>query len=157
MIQTLTARNIMVKRLVTLRTGMDVYAAINTLLKHRISGAPVLDEKGDYVGVFSEKCSMRVILDAACESLPQSIIDPFIDRHARTIEEDTDLLTIAQMFEETPYRRLPVLDGTKVVGQVSRRDLLRAVHDMLTVAPAGRDSDLLYLSSLFERNESPIS
>ncbi|QDT35845.1 CBS domain-containing protein [Stratiformator vulcanicus] len=157
MMHSLTARNIMVTRLVTLKAGMDVYAAIATLLKHRISGAPVLDENGDYIGVFSEKCSMRVILDAACESLPQAIIDPFIDRHAKTVDPDTDILSIAQMFEEMPCRRLPVLEDGKVVGQVSRRDLLRSVHDMLLVAPAGRDSDLLYLSSLMDRNDSPIS
>ncbi|QDT63469.1 CBS domain-containing protein [Calycomorphotria hydatis] len=152
----LVARNIMVTRLVTLSTGMDVYDAIGLLLRHRISGAPVIDQDGRYVGIFSEKCSMQVLLDAACESLPQSIIDSFIDREARTIDEDTDLLTIANIFRQTPYRRLPVLRDGRLIGQVSRRDVLRSAHDMLSIAP-DRDSALLYLSSLMERNEAPIS
>lgn len=149
------ARNIMVTRLVTLSPGMDVFDAIGLLLRHRISGAPVVSADGAYVGVFSEKCSMRVLLDAAHDSLPCSTIDCFVDKDARTIDEETDLLTIAHIFCTTPYRRLPVLRDGRVVGQVSRRDVLRAAFDMLSMAP-DRETALLYLSGILERNQAPI-
>ena len=74
------ARNIMVTRLVTLSSVMDVFEAIGLLLRHRISGAPVVDPDGNYVGVFSEKESMRVLLDAAVDSLPCTSVDGFVER-----------------------------------------------------------------------------
>ena len=63
----ITARDFMITRLVTLRPEMDVIKAVQLLLKNRISGAPVVDSDGTYLGIFSEKCSMNVLLDAAYE------------------------------------------------------------------------------------------
>ena len=149
------AKDIMVTRLVTLCPGMDVYEAIGLLLKHRISGAPVVDEHQNFLGVFSERCCMSVLMEAAYDGLPTTKIDPFVDTSNPTITEDTDLLSIVQIFLHTGVRRLPVLRGSKLVGQISRRDVLRAAHNMIELSP-GKESDLLYLSSLFERNEAPI-
>lgn len=150
------AKDVMVTNLVTLSPDMDVFDAISLLLRHRISGAPVIDSAGNYLGVFSERCSMSVLLKAAYEQLPTSDVQAFMDADAPTIEEETDLLTIAHDFFYTQSRRFPVLRDGKVVGQVSRRDVLRAVHQMTEVAPT-REAALLYLSSLVERDEAPIS
>jgi CBS-domain-containing membrane protein len=79
----------------------------------------------------------------------------FMDRSARTINEETDILSLAQIFLQTPYRRLPVLRDGKLVGQVSRRDLLQAVNDLIAVSPH-RKSTLLYLSALVDRQDAPI-
>ena len=51
----IVARDIMVKRLITLSPDMDVFKAIDLLLKHRISGAPVVDENNMLIGIFSER------------------------------------------------------------------------------------------------------
>ena len=68
---------------------------------------------------------------------------------------DSDLLGIAQIFLNTNYRRLPVLREGKLIGQISRRDLLCAAHELLAVPPE-RESSLLYLSALVERDEVPV-
>lgn len=150
------ARSIMVTRLVTLSSDMDVFEAIGLLLRHRISGAPVLDPDGRYIGVFTEKESMRVLLDAAVDSLPCTDVECYVDRGAKTIDDDTDLLTIAHIFHTTSCRQLPVLHHGQLIGQVSRRDVLRAAFDMLNLAPC-RETGLLYISSILERKESPIA
>jgi len=149
------ARDIMVTRLVTLSPRMDVFEAIDLLLKHKISGAPVIDEQRFLLGIFSEKCSMSVLVEAAYDQLPTTEIFAFMDTNAGTIGEDADLLTIAQTFRNTSYRRLPVLRDGKLVGQISRRDVLQAAHDLSAVAP-NRETALLYLSSLVDRNDAPI-
>lgn len=153
-----TARDCMVKKLVTLRPEMDVMDAVGMLLRNRISGAPVVDSSGQYLGVFSEKCSMHVIMDAAYEQLPSSEVRLFMDAEAQTIDPDTHLLTIAQVFLLTPYRRLPVLEDGRLVGQVSRRDVLKAAHSMLS-KQRNRDegSKLLYLSALVGQHEAPLA
>jgi len=154
----ISARDIMVTRLVTLCPEMDVLEAVQRLLKNRISGAPVVDADGTYLGVFSEKCSMHVLLDAAYEQLPSNRVHVFMDADAQTIDPDTHLLSIAQVFLLTPYRRLPVIDEGQLVGQVSRRDVLKASLDLLR-QPTNRNegSSLLYLSALVERSDAPLS
>ena len=149
------AKDIMVTKLVTLAPDMDVYEAISLLLSNRISGAPVVDSNRNYLGVFSEKCCMSVLVKAAYEQLPTTQIAPFMDTDAKTITEETDLLTLAQIFTHTGLRRLPVLRDGLLVGQISRRDVLRAAHGMISVAP-NKDAALLYLSGLVERHEAPI-
>ncbi len=154
----ITARDFMVTRLVTLRPEMDVIDAVQRLLKNRISGAPVVDADGMYLGVFSEKCSMHVLLDAAYEQLPSNQVRVFMDTDAKTIEPDTHLLSIAQVFLLTSYRRLPVIENGRLVGQVSRRDVLRASMDLLRRSPdRATESSLLYLSALVERHEAPLA
>ena len=157
MMNTITARDFMVTRLVTLRPEMDVHDAIRMLLRRRISGAPVVSGDGEYQGVFSERCSMQVLLDAAYEQLPSNRVGAFMDREAMTIHPDTQLLSIAQAFLLTNYRRLPVIDDDgQLVGQVSRRDVLRAETESLNAAPV-RERSLLYLSALMERDEAPVA
>ncbi len=152
------ARDFMTKKLVTLRPEMDVMDAVQRLLKNRISGAPVVDADGQLLGVFSEKCAMQVLLDAAYEQLPSNEIRLFMDTDVQTIEPDTQLLSIAQVFLLTSYRRLPVLESGRLVGQVSRRDVMRASLDLLKHSPVRNEgSSLLYLSALVERNDAPMA
>lgn len=155
----IVAEDIMVKRLVTLSPHVDVLDAVRLLLKNKISGAPVVDAQGKYLGVFSEKCAMHVILDAAYDSLPTNHVGAFMDTQARTIKPDTDLLSIAQVFLLTNFRRLAVVDeeGT-LIGQISRRDVMAAGLKLLDeLQPAAHETSLLYLSALHERSEAPLT
>jgi CBS-domain-containing membrane protein len=79
-----------------------------------------------------------------------------MDTAAKTVSQEVDLLSLAQIFRSSPYRRLPVLNGEHLTGQVSRRDLLTAAHHQMAVA-SPTDSNLVYLSSWMERRESPIA
>jgi CBS domain-containing protein len=125
------ARDFMVTKLVTLQRDMDVFDAIGYLLRNHISGAPVIDSDRTYYGVFSEKTSMRVLIQSAYEQMPTTTVDVFMDTDfGRTVSRKTDLLSIAQTFRDTHYRRLPVLHAGKLSGQISRRDVLRAKHDI---------------------------
>lgn len=153
--QPMTARDIMATNLVTLTPDMDVFDAIDRLLKHKISGAPVVDEEGNFIGVFSEHCSISLLVAAAYDSAPTNRIGPFVDRDVATVDPETDLLTIAERFLNTHQRRLPVLENGHLVGQISRRDVLKAAHALLDMAPA-QESSVLYLSGIMERKDAPI-
>jgi CBS domain-containing protein len=145
----------MVTQLVTLTPDMDVFEAIGLLLRNKISGAPVVDGDENFVGVFSERCCLEVLVKAAYEQVPSTSVFPFIEADAPTIHEETDILEIARTFLRTATRRLPVLRGTKLVGQISRRDVLKHAHTNMHVAPT-TEARLLYISSLFEHHEAPI-
>lgn len=155
--ESVLAKDIMVTKLVTLTAEMDTLEAIRKLLYHRVSGAPVVDGEGNYLGVFSERTAMRFVLDLAYEQLPSSQVCAFMDTATdRTIGEETDLLTIAETFLNKEYRRLPVLRGTKLVGQISRRDALEAALKVIDKHPHAREKTLLYLSALIDRNDAPM-
>ncbi|MEM1062348.1 MAG: CBS domain-containing protein, partial [Planctomycetota bacterium] len=151
MTKSLAAGDIMTTRLVTFSPDMDVHEAIGLLLRHRISGGPVVDADRRLLGTFSEKGAMRVLVDVGSDVMPHSRVEHFLDSAERPISADTDLLTMAHIFHETTFSRLPVVDDEgRVIGQVSRRDVLRAVNDSYETAP-DRQTGLLYLSSLLER------
>jgi CBS domain-containing protein len=123
------ARGFMTAHLITLTPEVDVFAAIDHILAKRISGAPVLSSDGHFEGIFSEKTAMQVLVAAAYDHLPGTNVGAYMntDRN-RIIDEECTLLSVAHKFQQTPYRRLPVLNGHKLCGQVSRRDVLRAEH-----------------------------
>lgn len=150
------AKDLMITKLVTLTPEIDVLDAIQRLLKNQISGAPVIDEQGNYLGVFSEGCCMSVLVEAAYHQLPSNEVRAFMDTSSRTIDEETDLLSIIQIFLTTKQRRLPVLRERKLVGQISRRDVLRSAMKLIERAP-DREKPLLYLSALRERADAPIA
>jgi CBS domain-containing protein len=77
-----------------------------------------------------------------------------MDSNPETIDENTSFLTIAQIFLNQPRRRLPVVKGSRLVGQVSRRDVIRAAAKSFT-ASVEQPSTLLYLSALREMTDPP--
>ncbi len=141
------AKDIMAARLVTLTPQMDAFEAIGYLLKHRISGAPVLDPQGCLLGVFSERYSMSVLINSAYDQLPTTDVSAFLNTDfGRAISEEIDLLSMVEIFLDNYYRRLPVLRDGKLLGQVSRRDVLQAALKLFSHAQ-GRQAVERFLSS----------
>ena len=133
--------------------GVEKEIVIRSLAKHRISGAPVIDEQHNFLGVFSEKTSMRVLVQGAYEQHPSADVGAFMNEDfGRTIAEDVDLLSIAHKFLDTPYRRLPVLRDGKLMGQISRRDVLRVERAASAVVP-DRERALLEKSEDIDRSD----
>jgi CBS domain-containing protein len=149
------ARDIMARKLIKVRPDMDVFDAIELLVKHRISGVPVVNSSGQYVGVFSDLNCLSMVVNAAYDQLPSTRVETFMATDNPTIGEDDDIYAIAQVFTKTSARRLPVLRGDELVGQVSRRDVLAAIHKAVKGAST-TESQLLYLSSLTSRDQSPV-
>jgi len=152
-----TARDIMIKKVITLRPHVHAMDAIKIMLKHKIAGVPVVDSLGQYVGVFTEKSSLSLLIGVEYESNPTTEISHYVDTEAETIDEETDLLTIVNIFLKKPYRRLPVLrNGIELVGLVCRRDVLRAFHRGVKQQTTTSDSGILFLSGLMEREDSTV-
>ncbi|WP_420464656.1 CBS domain-containing protein [Panacagrimonas sp.] len=125
-----SVRDYMTTQLVTLSPQMEVMAAINQLVKNRISGAPVLDADGQLVGMLSEMDCMQVGLIAAEDTCVAGPVQQFMKTSVVAVSPDDSLTQLAQMFLSKPYRRFPVLEGGKLVGQISRSDVLRAINAM---------------------------
>ncbi|WP_146511298.1 CBS domain-containing protein [Thalassoglobus neptunius] len=152
---TRTARHIMTRRVITVTPDQDLFEVIGLLVKNKISGAPVVDRNGRYLGVFSEKSSISLLMDAAERGTPTNRIESFVDTNAATVTPDTGLWSIAQIFMTSHYRRLPVIESGRVIGLISRRDVLKAAHALMEpIEPL--DSGVLYLSSVGDRSRAPV-
>ena len=154
LVSNLHAREIMKTDLVTLPPDMNIFQAVDLLIKHKISGAPVVDADFRLLGVFSEKSVMQVLVEAAYEQVPANRIDALMNRQPQTITEDTLLVTMAQIFLNSPARRLPVLKQGILVGQVSRRDVIQASTQRTRNQPPAA-KHLLYLSALRSMADAP--
>jgi CBS domain-containing protein len=121
-------KDIMTKKLITFQPDMRVLAAIESLLKHKISGAPVVDENGNLVGVLSEiDCMSTIIQDLYYSDSGGSVRD-FMSTEITTVNSEMGLVDLAEIFQKKHFRRLPVVDNGILVGQVSRRDVLKAIQ-----------------------------
>lgn len=126
------ARDIMTTDLITIGPHTDVFEAISLLLQHRVSGLPVIDRVGEFLGVFSERSAMRVLIDMTWNQFSSAPVSAWMDDdRKRTVTENLSLEEIRNRFSQTPYRRLPVLNHGRLVGQISRRDVLRAELDRM--------------------------
>ena len=151
------AKDIMVTKLVTLTPETDLLEAIGKLLDNKISGAPVVDKEKRFLGVLSERCGLRAVMHAAYHEVPSDTVSAFMDTDCTTIDEEAEILGIVDTFAKTGARRLPVLRGDKLVGQISRRDVLRYTLEQLDKRPDPKKPGFLYLSALFESGDSPLA
>ncbi len=153
----MTAREMMVRNLITLDPNMDALEALDTLLRNRISGAPVVNEDGVFMGIFSEKSCMQFVVSLAYDGMPSTDVQSLIDADPPTISEETDLLTITQTFLTQSCRRLPVLDQAgRLRGQISRRDVMRSVRSHLKTPQRTATASGLFFSAILSNSERRV-
>ncbi len=117
----------MSRDLVTLTPQMEINRAMTILLERKISGAPVLDSEGFLVGVLTKRDCLKAALDASYYRDWGGRVDAYMSHPVMTIEASMDIIRATTLFIEKPYRRFPVMEGGKLVGQLSRTDALRAL------------------------------
>ena len=96
----------------------------------RISGAPVVDKRGNLVGILSERDCIKVALNASYYSEKGGKVSEFMSQEVKTINADASLLDVAEMFINAPFKRYPVLRDNLLVGQISRCDILKALEQL---------------------------
>ena len=125
-----TVKDYMSANLVTFTPDMDILKAISLLIENRISGAPVVDKQGNMVGMLSEKECLKVALHASYHSESAGTVAEYMRAEMKTVDADTNIVDIAGMFLRDGYRRYPVLKDNRLVGQISRHDVLRAMENL---------------------------
>ena len=119
--------------LITFRPDTEIKEAIETLLSKRISGAPVLNENKEVVGLIDDKDCLSVLIDSVYHNQPLSknTVGHYMSNVMKTININSDIVDVANIFMSTKFKRLVVVDDEgKLKGQVSRRDILRAIKEM---------------------------
>jgi CBS domain-containing protein len=108
----------------------DIYDAVRTLIDQGVTGAPVIDQEGKLSGMLSELECLRLLSagDRDQADAPAGTVDAYMLRDFKTVTPEMDVYYVAGMFLSDPStRRLAVVEGPRLVGVITRKDILRAV------------------------------
>ena len=125
-----TVRDYMVKNLISAHPEMDIHKAIKIILKHKISGMPVIDEVGGLVGILSRKDCLKVAFHASYHHDRGGPVSEYMSSDVETIHPDMEIVEVAELFLKKNYRRFPVIERGRMVGQISRHDILKAINEL---------------------------
>lgn len=125
-----TVGEFMDKTFITFTPDMDVNKAIDILLEKSITGAAVVDEKKRVVGVLSEKDCLRTLVHDAYSNLPSGKVQDYMTSPVLHVSPEMDIFAVASVFLKQAFRRLLVIKHGELVGQITRRDLLRVIQKL---------------------------
>ena len=125
-----TAADYMSRALVVLAPEMNLFRAMHALLAHDVSGAPVVDAHGELVGMLTEKDCFHSAYQASYHRELVGPVSRYMSRAVETVSADTDVVDVIELFYRSSYRRFPVVSGNRLVGVISRRDVLRALAEL---------------------------
>ena len=127
MLRSIEAKDHMTESPVTVHPDTPLFEAIQALLDRSISGATVVDDEGNVVGVISEMDCLQAILSSAYHGQSGGRVKDVMTTEVETAAPDASVLEIASQLIAGHRRRLPVVRNGKFLGQYSCRSMLRAV------------------------------
>ncbi len=128
--QPIAVSDYMSTRLITFHPDQSISEVVSTLLKKRISGAPVINDQKELVGVISEGDCLKEIVKGKYLNYPMldGKVRDHMARNVKYIMPDVSIFEAAKMFLNMKIRRFPVLDHhMRLIGQISQKDIMRAV------------------------------
>ena len=119
----------------TLSPGTRIMEAVDFLLRHRVTGAPVVDSDGKLVGIITETDLLRLVTQGIDGQPPtEGTVAEYMTTDVVTVAPTVDIYYVAGMFLNNKFRRLPVVKNGKIVGSITRYDLLRVVRMLSATA-----------------------
>lgn len=128
------AEDIMTSNVITTRPDALVITANKTLINNHISGMPVVDDKGNLLGIITEHDIVNFMLsgDAA-----DTTVADVMTKTVETYQPDMPFEEVVSNFAARRNRRVPVVKDNKVIGIISRRDIImemNRIYDQLVVS-----------------------
>jgi CBS domain-containing protein len=119
------ARDIMTTTVISVSPDMLLTDVIKLLLRWHISGVPVLDEKGTLLGIITEH---DVVNFAFSGDAQDTRVSEAMTKTVITFPPETPVEALVNCCAEKRIRRVPIVEDGRVVGIVSRRDILREMN-----------------------------
>jgi CBS domain-containing protein len=122
----------MERRLHTVSPDADLEEAVRSLLKKHHSAAPVVDLTGKLVGILSEHDCVAVLAQAAADKRRTGQVSGRMTTEVETVSPTEAIFALSTRFSQGRHRRLLVVEDGKLVGLISRRDLLKVLESLVT-------------------------
>jgi CBS-domain-containing membrane protein len=119
----------MTTKLVTFKAEDSLDHVINMLIKHKISGGPVVNDQNELIGIISETDCIKHISESKYYNMPtdtNNIVGKYMVTDVDTIDKNMNIFDAAFKFISSHRRRFPVIEKGKLIGQLSQKDVLKA-------------------------------
>lgn len=118
----------MTRSIITFQPDQSVLEVMNTLIKYRISGGPVVNEKNELMGIISEGDCIKQISESRYYNQPLENIqvEQHMAKNVETIEGTMNIFDAADKFLKSKRRRFPILENGKLIGLISQKDIIKA-------------------------------
>ncbi len=118
----------MTTNLITFTPEQTIENVMQALIKHKISGGPVVNDKNELVGIISEGDCIKQISESRYYNMPMDnkTIKDHMAVNVDTIDGNMNIFDAANKFLESKHRRFPIVENGKLVGQISQKDVLKA-------------------------------
>ncbi len=133
------AKEVMNTNVITIGRDEGLCEAVRSMVLNNVTGLPVVDEDGTLAGIITEKDVLTMLSDLPYQ--PARVAD-FMTTKVVCFRQDDGLDTIAESFRQNHFRRVPILDEGRLVGIISRRDIVRHINDTLLEDEVLKDSIL---------------
>ena len=121
----LEAKDIMTKQVICIRKDTPIFEAIRLMVQNNVTGVPVVGDDGTLVGMLSEQDVLRLFHTYDDEK--DRTVNDFMTQPAIHFEENERLLDVCYCLRDNSIRRVPVTSNGKVVGVISRSDMLKCI------------------------------
>jgi len=115
----------------TLRAETQIFDAVDFLLAKHVTGAPVVDDENRVIGILTEKDCLQLLAAGSDADVPKGDVASYMSAEVQTIPKTMNIYFCAGLFLNTSVRRFPVVDDGKLVGAITRFDILRAIQEEL--------------------------
>lgn len=121
-------KDYMTHSLITFSKDDPIINVIEALMKYKISGAPVVNERNELIGIISDGDCMKPISENRYYNIPigDRRVEEFMETKVQTIDKNVNIFDCASLFHKHDCRRFPVIENGKLIGQISRKDILCA-------------------------------
>jgi len=118
----------MSENLITFSKEQLVTEVMEALIKNKISGAPVVNGRGELEGIISDGDCMKQISESRYYNMPigDMKIEEYMEKDVPTIDKNASIFDCAAHFYKHDARRFPIIEDGKLIGQISRKDILCA-------------------------------
>lgn len=114
--------------LITFTPDQTLDSVIESLIKHRISGGPVVNKKRELIGIISEGDCIKQISESRYYNMPMQdkTIEKYMALNVETIDANMNIFDAANKFLDAKRRRFPIVENGKLIGLISQKDILKA-------------------------------
>ncbi|HUW20786.1 MAG TPA: CBS domain-containing protein [Sedimentisphaerales bacterium] len=124
----LRAKDIMTRHTITVKKDTPIYDALELMVKHGISGMPIVEDDMTLVGILSEKDVIRLIYAKSDDD--DMMVCDFMTEPAMHFDEDESLLDVCDFLTRNIFRRVPITSKGRLVGIISIRDTLKYILEL---------------------------
>ena len=113
----------------TIGPDMQIMKEVDYMLRHRVTGVPVVDSDGNLLGIITETDLLKLVTEGIQGQPPTgATVAEYMSTDVVTVPPTMDIYFVAGIFLKNKFRRLPVVEDGKIVGAITRFDLLRVVQ-----------------------------